>query len=282
MPVVSANGARLHLQRIEPEPGACMNAPAEAGRPPAVVFVHGLVLDNLSSFYYTLAGPVAAAGALAVLYDLRGHGRSEQTARGYSTGDGAADLLALLDALGLTEPVCLVGNSFGGLIAARTAIFAPERVAGLALIEACCAGPAADAWLEDILNTLSVSALTLEHYRTGDRYRAAGQRKLSRMALGAEALLNQTSLIDELAAERPLGPAELAAIDCPVLAVYGRQSELAGGAAELRRGLRRCRVELIDGLAHTVLRDATPAVAGILVDWLRTVMCAPTPTAGAR
>jgi pimeloyl-ACP methyl ester carboxylesterase len=275
MPVVSANGARLHVQRLEPE-----SRPAGGARRPAVVFVHGLVIDNLSSFYYTLAGPVAAAGAPAVLYDLRGHGKSEATPHGYSAADGAADLIALLDALGLTEPVCLVGNSFGGLIAARAAIAAPARVAGLALIEACCAGTAADAWLESILNTLTVSALTLEHYRTADRFLTAGQRKIGRMALGADTLLNETSLIDDLAAERPLGPAELAGIDCPVLAVYGERSDLADGAGELRRCLPRVRVELIDGLAHTVLRDATGALTSILLNWLRDQV--PAEAAGAR
>lgn len=280
MPIVNANGTRLHVQRLEPDRRA-----APDGAPvPTVVFVHGLVLDNLSSFYYTLAGPVATAGARSVLYDLRGHGKSEQTPRGYTTRDGAADLCAVLDALGLTEPAYLVGNSFGGLIAARTAISAPARVAGLALIEACCAGPPARAWLESILNTLSVAALTLEHHQTADRFLAAGERKIGRMALGAEALLNRTSLMEDLAAERPLEQAELAAISCPVLAVFGQESDLAVGADELRRHLRSCRVELIGGLAHTVLRDATAALTPIVLSWLReqAALRPPAEAAGAR
>src|SRR6201996_7422589 len=117
MAVISANGARFHVQRLEPE------APAENA--PLVVFVHGLVMDNLSSFYYTLAGPAVNAGARVLLYDLRGHGRSERTPRGYTTADAAADLCGVLDACGVTGPAYLAGNSYGGLVAARTALLGP-------------------------------------------------------------------------------------------------------------------------------------------------------------
>lgn len=260
MAEISANGTRFHVQRLGP--------PGPAADAPTVVFLHGLVMDNLSSFYYTLAGPAVAAGAHAILYDLRGHGRSERTAGGYSTRDGVADLCALLDALGVTEPVYLVGNSYGGLVAARMAVAAPERVAGLVLIEASCAGTGAAAWFEEMTNTLTVAALGLEYDRVQDRLRATGQRKVARLAMHADALLNGTSLIDELAAEQPLDVAELAAIGCPVLGVYGERSELAGAADVLRRHVRDCQVEVLPGLAHTVLREATGTLRDIVTGWL--------------
>jgi pimeloyl-ACP methyl ester carboxylesterase len=262
MPAIRANGTRFHVQRLDATAGE---------KAPTVVFVHGLVIDNLSSFYYTLAGPVVATGARAILYDLRGHGRSERPPRGYATRDGVADLCALLDALDVTGPAYLIANSYGGLIAARLAIAAPQRVAGLVLIEASCAGQHAEAWLEDILNTLTVGALSLEYERTADRYRDAGQRKLAKLTMIADGLLNSTSLIDDLAAERPLAPADLAAIGCPVLGVYGAQSELLGSADDLRRHVRDCRVEVIGGMAHTVLRDATAPLRDIVLDWLPAV-----------
>jgi pimeloyl-ACP methyl ester carboxylesterase len=259
MPDISANGARFHVQWLGSKAGA---------KVPTVVFVHGLVIDNLSSFYYTLAGPVMSAGARAVLYDLRGHGRSCRPLHGYTTRDGVTDLCALLDALNLTEPAYLVGNSYGGLIATRLAISAPERVAGLVLIEAICAGPRAAAWIEDMVNTMTVGALSLEYEGIADRYRTAGRRKMAKLATTADALLNGTSLIDDLATEQLLDAAELAALDCPVLGIYGAQSELLDGADDLRRHVRDCRVEVIDGLAHTVLRDASRQVRDIVMDWL--------------
>jgi pimeloyl-ACP methyl ester carboxylesterase len=232
------------------------------------VFVHGLVMDNLASFYYTLAGAAVGAGARAILYDLRGHGRSERTPESYSTRDGVADLCALLDALGVTEPAYLVANSYGGLIAAQMAVSAPDRVAGLALIESDCAGPGASAWIEDMVNTLTVAALSMEYNRLPERLRAAGRRKAARVATHADALLNGTSLIDDLAAERPLDAADLAKIDCPVLGVYGEHSELVAGADALRRYVRDCQVEIVPGLAHTVLREATGVLRDHVTAWL--------------
>jgi pimeloyl-ACP methyl ester carboxylesterase len=257
---ITAGGIRFHVQNVDP--------PGQAADRPVVVFVHGLVIDNLSSFYYTLAGPVAGAGARAILYDLRGHGLSERPPAGYSTTDGAADLCALLDALGVTQPVYLVGNSYGGLIAARTAVVAPERVAGLVVLEAQCAGTGAAAWFEDMANTLTVAALGLEYDRVQDWLRAVGQRKLARAAMHADALLNGTSLIDDLAAERPLDAAELATIRCPVLGVYGERSELVEAAGDLLRHVPDCRVEILPGLAHTVLREAAGQLRDIVTGWL--------------
>jgi pimeloyl-ACP methyl ester carboxylesterase len=263
MPAITANGARFHVQRLDPPPDEERETSV-----PTVVFVHGLVTDNLSSFYYTLAGPVVRAGARALLYDLRGHGKSERTPRGYTTADGAADLCALLDQLNITEPVHLVGNSYGGLVAARTAVTAPERVAGLVLIESNCAGAGAAAWIEGMLNTLTVAALSLEYEETAQRLRAAGQRKMARMVMAADSLLNGTSIIDDLAGETPLEPAELAGIRCPVLGVYGEQSELAEGADVLRRHVRGCDIEIMPGLAHTVLREATIPLRDLVLGWL--------------
>lgn len=257
---VHANGMRFNAQVLEPQ------EPAEGA--PTIVFVHGLITDNLSSFYYTLAGPAVVAGARVILYDLRGHGRSHRPPKGYTADDGVADLCALLDALGVDEPVYLAGNSYGGMLAARMAVNEPDRVAGLVLIEASCAGAGAAAWIEDMANTLSVTALRLEHDGARDQYKKAGQRRMARLVTHVDALLNRTSIVDDVAAERPLNPAELAAIRCPVLGVYGERSELVDAAAELERHVPDCTIEILPGLAHTVLREATDMLRDILLAWL--------------
>ena len=74
-------------------------------------------MDNLSSFYFTLANPVAAA-AEVVLYDLRGHGMSERPAtRLHGRATWSPTSRRCSTALAIDRPVELVGNSFGGLIA---------------------------------------------------------------------------------------------------------------------------------------------------------------------
>src|SRR5690349_14761450 len=102
---VVAGGVRHHVQRLGTTSGSR-----------TVVFLHGLVMDNLSSFYFTLANP-AAATADVILYDLRGHGMSERPAAGYTVAQLVTDLAELLAALGVTRRVQLVGNSFGGTLA---------------------------------------------------------------------------------------------------------------------------------------------------------------------
>jgi hypothetical protein len=109
MPEVTARGLRFHVQTLNAMQGESP-AGTTATDPPVVVFIHGLVIDNLSSFYFTLAGPVAAVGAQAAdrvlgehvpdcaLYMLPGH---RHTVLSEGTGE-------LLDAL-LPWPAWLTG-----------------------------------------------------------------------------------------------------------------------------------------------------------------------------
>ncbi|GLZ28414.1 alpha/beta hydrolase [Lentzea sp. NBRC 105346] len=255
MPEVTARGVRFHVQTLGPDDG------------PTVVFVHGLVMDNLSSFYYTLAAPLAARGVRTILFDLRGHGLSARPTSGYTPADNAQDLLEILTVLGVRSPVYLLGNSYGGVVAMRTALLAPDRVAGVVVVEAACGGIVGDLWLEDMVNTLTVAALGLEFDRTQEQLFSLGQRKIARLAANASALLNGTSLIDDLGS----GPwfDDLSLVDCPVLGVFGAESSLIGAAAELAEEVPDCRLHVVNGLGHTVLREATGELLDTVFDWLR-------------
>ncbi|MEU5882288.1 alpha/beta hydrolase [Spirillospora sp. NPDC047279] len=265
MPEVTARGIRFHVQTMDPAHDLERGSTSD---PPVVVFVHGLVMDNLSSFYYTLAGPVSAAGARAVLYDLRGHGLSERTATGYSAADAVADLFGVLDALGHTRPVHLVANSFGGVVALNAALARPERVAGLVLIESYGPAERAGEWTEDMLNTLGKSALVLEYERLADQLMAIGWRQRGRQARTADALINGTSLLDDLAAVEPVLPADLATVACPVLAVYGRHSDVVDAGRLLLRAVPDCTLHVMPEHAHTVLREGTAELLDVMLPWL--------------
>jgi len=74
------------------------------------------------------------SGHRVLAYDARGHGRSAAAADGaYEYPRLAEDLAAVLDAAGFERAV-LAGASMGAQTAARMALLAPERVAGLVLI----------------------------------------------------------------------------------------------------------------------------------------------------
>jgi non-heme chloroperoxidase len=87
----------------------------------------------------------------------RGHGDSQKPAVGYRVEDFAADVVPLLDGLGIERAV-LVGHSGSCLVARRVAIDRPDRVAGLVL-EASPTTLCADPGLEGFVNSV-VSSLT--------------------------------------------------------------------------------------------------------------------------
>src|SRR5689334_20621076 len=105
MPKIDLHGRKFHVQ--------------QAGEGPDVVLIHG-VTGDLSIWFLCRAVTELAAGHRVTAYDLRGHGYSDVPADGYTSADHAADLFALMDAIG-ARTARLVGHSFGGVIAAHAA-----------------------------------------------------------------------------------------------------------------------------------------------------------------
>ncbi|HXD63498.1 MAG TPA: alpha/beta fold hydrolase [Solirubrobacteraceae bacterium] len=97
---------------------------------PPVVLLHALGLD----WRMWDAVMVSLAQSRRVFaYDIRGHGRAAGSPAPFTMDDAAADLVAVLDALGL-DRAHVVGLSYGGGIAQTAAVHHPERFASLALL----------------------------------------------------------------------------------------------------------------------------------------------------
>jgi pimeloyl-ACP methyl ester carboxylesterase len=79
-------------------------------------------------------------GRRVLTLDLRGRGLSDKPDTGYGMADHAADVVGLLDALGLDQ-VVLGGHYFGGLLALCMAAKYPERFSKLVIIDASISWP---------------------------------------------------------------------------------------------------------------------------------------------
>jgi pimeloyl-ACP methyl ester carboxylesterase len=257
VPEVSVRGLRLHVERL-----------GQGDR--TVVFLHGLVLDNLSSFYFTLA-PAVACIAEVILYDLRGHGKSERPPRGYSVADMLADLAVLLDELGIRRPVYLVAHSFGGLVAMAFAAAYPDRVAGMALLEPLVGE---EGWGDQMAYTLTLEGEERDRQIASafrgwlDRHSNKRRNLLGRIAQEMLDFVHKTSLVEDLRTSKPMAPADVAAIQCPMLVLFGEHSNVLEPGRRVLGGLPRCELSVIPGCTHSVLWEATADVRSQLVEWL--------------
>jgi len=104
-----------------------------AGSGPPVVFLHGWALGHHA--YKRGLRRLVASGVRVYAPALPGFGGTPDLPEEQFSLDGYARwVLAFLDAVGIDEPVTLVGHSFGGGVAIRAAADAPGRVSRLVVI----------------------------------------------------------------------------------------------------------------------------------------------------
>ncbi|MER7818580.1 alpha/beta hydrolase [Streptomyces sp. NPDC096153] len=93
--------------------------------PHRVVAVHGWLADRDA---FAPVRPDLDLGSFTYAFvDLRGYGEAMGTPGGHTTGEGAADVLALAGHLGW-DRFSIVGHSMGGAVAQRVAALVPDRV----------------------------------------------------------------------------------------------------------------------------------------------------------
>ncbi len=188
--------------------------------------------------------------------DVRGHGESELGGGTFTIDDLAADVLAVLDAVGI-ERAAWVGLSIGGMLSLRAALRAPEQVAGLVLADS---GGDRDPWVKRTRYRLMA---------TGARWLGIGPflPAVTKLMFGATAILEQPALVDSWTAEFRSVPMAtiLAGVDtlCRRRSVLHRLGEVSApalvlvGAEDLAQPPERSRM-LADALPNAVL-EVIPA-----------------------
>jgi pimeloyl-ACP methyl ester carboxylesterase len=209
------------------------------------------------------------AGAQLILWDYRGHGRSESPddPAAYTLDRVLGDLGSVLDWAAPGRRAVVGGVSFGGLASLHFSRKDPERVRGLILI---ATGPgfknpeAGARWAE--LTEKSASLIENEGSSAFVKSRAAPSliglspdSPAARAAARAIARQDPVGLVHfqrQVAARVPSVIDELAEIDCPALVAVGEKDDDFLRAADVMAArLPRAERETIPGAGHMVNID---------------------------
>src|SRR5919107_5648701 len=101
------------------------------GGPDPVVCLHGITAQHRA---FNAAARHLGPSRGVVGVDLRGRGDSDKPESGYSLGAHSADVVRVLDHLGLRSAV-LAGHSMGAFVALKMALMFPDRVRALVLLD---------------------------------------------------------------------------------------------------------------------------------------------------
>lgn len=248
MSVVSANGIDLHTLVL-------------GERGPLVFMLHGLVAGSVATWYFQFA-PQLSRHCRVVLFDMRGHGKSEKAPSGYDLATLATDLRDLVEHFQARFPDAggefhLVGHSYGALVSLYYAAFwrqlGARQPGSLFVIDAPLPakqfiGPG----MSRINDEESISALAGNIMQVlqlkGERRRRNLERDLGFL------YLNSTMKAD-ISASGDIDDASLAEISIPVTLCYGQDSDCVGVADRLQAVLPVCRTFLLP-CGHYITQEA--------------------------
>jgi pimeloyl-ACP methyl ester carboxylesterase len=222
-----------------------------------------LVTASLATWYFT-AAPALARHYRVVLYDVRGHGKSDLTAAGYDLDTLARDLTQVIRAYrpnqtaGNAAKVALIGHSYGALTALNYALRHPHDVARLALIDAPL--PAQRYVHPSLADLDSPEALEQRFSAHLDGQQVArGPRQQRRARERLEFLLLASSLREDLRTAADVPDARLKALNVPTLCLYGSHSNCAPAGRRLGSLLPRGSLRWLD-CGHYIPTQAPTAM----------------------
>jgi pimeloyl-ACP methyl ester carboxylesterase len=239
----------------------------EQGEGPAVVFVHGLVMDHTM---YEAQFEELPDLYRCIALDLRGHGHSGCPPGPWSMHDSVDDVIAFIEGVD-AAPCHLVGMSWGGMIGVRIAVQRPELVRSLVLIDTSAGSedpqqselrrtvfmePIAAHGITDELVAASILILFGEKYQADEPAMAVYAdrvKSMKREAIveGLRAVLERDSVLDRLGQIR-----------VPTLVIHGEQdASIPMSVAEaIVAGIAGARLVAIPDAGHSTPLEAPDAV----------------------
>ncbi|WP_430496184.1 alpha/beta fold hydrolase [Micromonospora trifolii] len=262
------------------------DGPPEA---PPLLLIHG---SGMSGASWNPVVPALADHHHVIRVDLPGCGRSPASPS-YAVPDQADRVAAVLDDLGVRS-VIAIGHSSGGYIVTALAERRPDLVRSLALVST---GPSPDALLPQPALLRALLAPPLGPLLWARRSDAMIRRGISVTCarpvdvpddlvsdvrhLTYRTLRSVLRAYDAYIEERSV-PERLAALDVPVLVVFGGgDPRWEPSSAHRYDAVPRARVELLPGVGHVPMLEAPEATSRLLPGFTATAAGTPpaTPTA---
>ncbi len=218
--------------------------------------------------------PLLRHTVLAMAIDQRGHGAADRPEAGYELADFAADVVAFMDAVGLSSAV-LLGSSSGGYVAQQVAITNPNRVAGLVLVGSPrtlrgrpsftdeveqLSDPVDATWVRQSLTWFPRFHQVPESY-IEDRVQDGARIPANVWRETFSGLCNATP------------PTDTATINCPTLIIWGERDELLTREHEenLAGAIPGSRLVVYENTGHLVLWEQPERVARDLTTFVESI-----------
>ncbi|WP_327068245.1 alpha/beta fold hydrolase [Kitasatospora sp. NBC_01302] len=243
-----------------------------------VVLLPGM-LEPRASFRH-LRPLLLAAGQRVITMDLRGLGESSSAWDDYSPAAIAGDVVALLDHLGIERAV-LVGHSYTGATVLKAATTAPEKVAGIVLLNAFVEQPEAGALKRALVHVMGSAVIAFPKF--WGFYLDKVAFPTTKPADHGEYIARQVRAARTPGRKRttrgyvrgnsaPVGWTE--GVRCPALVVMGAKDpdftdpELV---ADRQAAALKARKVMIDGAGHYSMTDHPEATAAALLPFFTEV-----------
>jgi 3-oxoadipate enol-lactonase len=244
------------------------------GRP--IVFISGL---GQKSAAWQFQVPYFSDRMRVITLDNRGTGKSSRPDYPYTMDMYIGDVAAVLDSLGISEPVTLCGLSMGGMISQNFALKYPERVCGLILISTSMkvdASPLINGirFLEGLEEKKRVWSTFAVYYSKPFRDRLRADPELLER-LASEILADETRVRDyenqAAAVTTSHDTTGLAnRITAPVLIIAGTGDLLIhpDHSSAMTSTIPRARLEIIEGAGHVLNIEAHEKVNTLIDDFI--------------
>ena len=278
---------REHLRWVEVD-GRPVNV-LDAGEGPPLLFVHGHS-GNWTNWLEQVPGFMGSRRVIAP--DLPGFGFSPMPEWRISIENYGRFLGRLLDALEVSGPLPVGGNSMGGFVAAELAIKDPDRVDGLVLVAAAGLSTKYLRFSDELLRRgwFRAFARAVNTYARIPEARLetlVGRPRLRRLVL-SQVVADTNRLSPAMAREmlrgsgRPAAPyATDALVDydfredvpdvaCPTLIVWGEKDRVVGveAAEEYRQAIPHARFVMMEDTGHVPMIERPDEFNELLAEFL--------------